>query len=107
MREVIARIVDGSRFEEYRSEYGETLLCGYARIGGWAVGLVANQKKNGQTIAPGTGERPIEFGGVIYTESAGKTARVLLHRNQKLVALGFLHGVNGFLVGKEAGGKGN
>ena len=102
MREVIARIVDGSRFEEYRSEYGETLLCGYARIGGWAVGLVANQKKNVQTIAPGTGERRIEFGGVIYTESAEKAARFILDCNQNLVPLVFLHDVNGFMVGKEA-----
>src|SRR2546425_3177835 len=102
MREIIARIVDGSRFEEYRSEYGETLLCGYARIGGWAVGLVANQKKNVQTIAPGTGERRIEFGGVIYTESAEKAARFILDCNQNLVPLVFLHDVNGFMVGKEA-----
>ena len=56
MREIIARIVDGSQFEEYRAEYGQTLLCGYARIGGWAVGIVANQKKNVSTLAPGTGE---------------------------------------------------
>src|SRR2546428_2120898 len=102
MREVIARIVDGSRFEEYRSEYGETLLCGYARIGGWAVGLVANQKKNVQTIAPGTGERRVGFGGVIYTESAEKAARFILDCNQNLVPLGFLPDVNGFMVGKEA-----
>src|SRR6267378_3819527 len=102
MREVIARIVDGSRFEEYRSEYGETLLCGYARIGGWAVGLVANQKKNVQTIAPGTGERRIEFGGVIYTESAEKAARFILDCNQNRIPLIFLHDVNGFMVGKDA-----
>src|SRR5437899_4156636 len=102
MREVIARIVDGSRFEEYRSEYGATLLCGYARIGGWAVGLVANQKKNVQTIAPGTGERRIEFGGVIYTEAAEKAARFILDCNQNLVPLVFFHDVNGFMVGKEA-----
>src|SRR5207302_9593814 len=102
MREVIARIVDGSRFEEYRSEYGETLLCGYARIGGWAVGLVANQKKNVQTIAPGTGERRIEFGGVSYTESAEKAARLVLDCKQNLVALVVLHVVSAFLVGTEA-----
>jgi acetyl-CoA carboxylase carboxyltransferase component len=102
MREVIARIVDGSRWEEYRAEYGETLLCGYARIGGWAVGIVANQKKNVPTTAPGTGERRIEFGGVIYTESAEKAARFILDCNQNLVPLVFLHDVNGFMVGKEA-----
>jgi 3-methylcrotonyl-CoA carboxylase beta subunit len=102
MREIIARIVDGSRWEEYREEYGETLLCGYARIGGWAVGIVANQKKHVQTTAPGTGERRIEFGGVIYTESAEKAARFILDCNQNLVPLIFLHDVNGFMVGKEA-----
>jgi 3-methylcrotonyl-CoA carboxylase beta subunit len=70
MREIIARIVDGSEFEEYRAEYGETLLCGYARIGGWAVGIVANQKKHVQTTARGSDQKRLEFGGVIYTESA-------------------------------------
>ncbi len=102
MREIIARIVDGSRWEEYRAEYGETVLCGYARIGGWAVGIVANQKMHVQTTAPGTGERRVEFGGVIYTESAEKAARFILDCNQNLVPLIFLHDVNGFMVGKEA-----
>ncbi len=102
MREIIARIVDASRWEEYRAEYGETVLCGYARIGGWAVGIVANQKKHVQTTAPGTGERRVEFGGVIYTESAEKAARFILDCNQNLVPLIFLHDVNGFMVGKEA-----
>jgi acetyl-CoA carboxylase carboxyltransferase component len=102
MREIIARIVDGSRFEEYRAEYGQTVVCGYARIGGWAVGIVANQKKNVTVAAPGTGEKRIEFGGVIYTESADKAARFILDCNQNLVPLVFLHDVNGFMVGKEA-----
>ena len=102
MREIIARIVDGSRFEEYRAEYGQTLLCGYARIGGWAVGIVANQKKNVTVAAPGTGEKRIEFGGVIYTEAADKAARFIMDCNQNLVPLIFLHDVNGFMVGKEA-----
>jgi 3-methylcrotonyl-CoA carboxylase beta subunit len=102
MREVIARIVDGSRFEEYRTERGQTVLCGYARIGGWAVGIVANQKKNVTVSAPGTDEKRIEFGGVIYTESADKAARFILDCNQNLVPLIFLHDVNGFMVGKEA-----
>ncbi|MHB8654233.1 MAG: acyl-CoA carboxylase subunit beta [Terriglobia bacterium] len=102
MREIIARIVDGSVFEEYRAEYGETLLCGYARIGGWAVGIVANQKKHVQTTAPGSGQKRMEFGGVIYTESAEKAARFILDCNQNLVPLVFLHDVNGFMVGKEA-----
>ena len=102
MREIIARIVDGSGFEEYRAEYGQTVLCGYARIGGWAVGIVANQKMQVPTIDPGTGQRRIEFGGVIYTESAEKAARFILDCNQNLVPLIFLHDVNGFMVGKEA-----
>jgi 3-methylcrotonyl-CoA carboxylase beta subunit len=102
MREIIARIVDGSGFEEYRAEYGQTVLCGYARIGGWAVGIVANQKMHVSTIDPGTGQRRMEFGGVIYTESAEKAARFILDCNQSLVPLIFLHDVNGFMVGKEA-----
>jgi 3-methylcrotonyl-CoA carboxylase beta subunit len=102
MREIIARIVDASRFEEYRAEYGQTVLCGFARIGGWAVGIVANQKKHAQISAPGTGERRMEFGGVIYTESADKAARFILDCNQNLIPLIFLHDVNGFMVGKEA-----
>jgi 3-methylcrotonyl-CoA carboxylase beta subunit len=102
MREVIARVVDGSSFEEYRAEYGQTVLCGYARLGGWAVGIVANQKMHVPTIDPGTGQRRVEFGGVIYTESAEKAARFILDCNQNLVPLVFLHDVNGFMVGKEA-----
>jgi acetyl-CoA carboxylase carboxyltransferase component len=102
MREIIARIVDGSEFEEYRVEYGETLLCGYARIGGWAVGIVANQKKHVQTTAPGSDQKRMEFGGVIYTESAEKAARFILDCNQNRIPLIFLHDVNGFMVGKDA-----
>src|SRR5579872_7286448 len=102
MREIIARIVDGSRWEEYRAEYGQTVLCGFARIGGWAVGIVANQKTHVQIAAAGTGERRMEFGGVIYTESADKAARFILDCNQNLIPLIFLHDVNGFMVGKEA-----
>ena len=102
MHEIIARIVDASEFEEYKSEYGETLLCGYARIGGWAVGIVANQKKHVQTHARGSDEKRIEFGGVIYTESAEKAARFILDCNQNRIPLIFLHDVNGFMVGKDA-----
>jgi 3-methylcrotonyl-CoA carboxylase beta subunit len=102
MREIIARIVDASEFEEYRAEYGETLLCGYARIGGWAVGIVANQKKHVQTTAPGSDQKRIEFGGVIYTESAEKAARFILDCNQNRIPLVFLHDVNGFMVGRDA-----
>ncbi len=102
MREIIARMVDAGEFEEYRAEYGETLLCGYARIGGWAVGLVANQKKHVQTLARGSDQKRIEFGGVIYTESAEKAARFILDCNQNRIPLVFLHDVNGFMVGKDA-----
>ncbi len=102
MREIIARIVDASEFEEYRAEYGETLLCGYARIGGWAVGVVANQKKHVHTLARGSDQKRIEFGGVIYTESAEKAARFIMDCNQNKIPLIFLHDVNGFMVGKDA-----
>src|SRR6266581_4325853 len=89
MLEIIARLADGSAFEEYRAEYGQTVLCGYARIGGWAVGIVANQKKHATVTAHGTGEKRVHFGGVIYTESAEKTARFIMDCNQDLVPLIF------------------
>ncbi|HEX8879257.1 MAG TPA: carboxyl transferase domain-containing protein, partial [Candidatus Acidoferrum sp.] len=102
MREIIARIADASEFEEYRAEYGETVLCGYTRIGGRAVGIVANQKKHVQTQARGTDQKRMEFGGVIYTESAEKAARFIMDCNQNRIPLVFLHDVNGFMVGKDA-----
>jgi 3-methylcrotonyl-CoA carboxylase beta subunit len=105
MREVIARIVDRSEFDEYKADFGRTVLCGYARIGGKAVGIVANQKTNqNQTVAmgPAAGMKRIEFGGVIYTESAQKAARFIMDCNQSLIPLVFLHDVNGFMVGKDA-----
>jgi 3-methylcrotonyl-CoA carboxylase beta subunit len=105
MREVIARIVDRSEFDEYKADFGRTVLCGYARIGGRAVGIVANQKMHqSQTVAvgPQAGEKRTEFGGVIYTESAQKAARFIMDCNQNLVPLIFLHDVNGFMVGKDA-----
>jgi 3-methylcrotonyl-CoA carboxylase beta subunit len=105
MREVIARIIDRSEFDEYKAEFGRTVLCGYARIGGRAVGIVANQKMHqSQTVAvgPQAGEKRTEFGGVIYTESAQKAARFIMDCNQSLVPLIFLHDVNGFMVGKDA-----
>jgi len=105
MREVIARIVDRSEFDEYKADFGRTLLCGYARIGGRAVGIVANQKTNQvQTVAmgPAAGTKRIEVGGVIYTESAQKAARFIMDCNQNLIPLIFLHDVNGFMVGKDA-----
>jgi 3-methylcrotonyl-CoA carboxylase beta subunit len=105
MREVIARVVDRSEFDEYKADFGRTVLCGYARIGGRAVGIVANQKTNqSQTVAmgPAAGTKRIEVGGVIYTESAQKAARFIMDCNQSLVPLIFLHDVNGFMVGKDA-----
>jgi 3-methylcrotonyl-CoA carboxylase beta subunit len=105
MREVIARVVDRSEFDEYKADFGRTLLCGYARIGGRAVGIVANQKMHqSQTVAvgPQAGEKRTEFGGVIYTESAQKAARFIMDCNQSLIPLIFLHDVNGFMVGKDA-----
>jgi acetyl-CoA carboxylase carboxyltransferase component len=101
MHEIIARIVDGSRFDEYKAEYGQTVLCGYARIGGFAVGIVANQKMHAQQIDH-EGNKRMEFGGVIYTESAEKAARFIMDCNQNLIPLVFLHDVNGFMVGRDA-----
>ena len=101
MKEIVARIVDGSRFDEYKAEYGKTLLCGYARIGGFAVGIVANQKLHAQAIDH-EGHKRIEFGGVIYTESAEKAARFIMDCNQNLIPLVFFHDVNGFMVGRDA-----
>jgi acetyl-CoA carboxylase carboxyltransferase component len=101
MREVIARIVDRSEFDEYKEEFGRTVLCGYARIGGRAVGIVANQKVH-QSQTALDGSKRTEFGGVIYTESAQKAARFIMDCNQSLVPLIFLHDVNGFMVGKDA-----
>jgi 3-methylcrotonyl-CoA carboxylase beta subunit len=101
MKEIIARIVDGSEFDEYKAEYGETVLCGYARIGGYAVGIVANQKTHVNQVDH-SGNKRIEFGGVIYTESAEKAARFIMDCNQNLVPLVFLHDVNGFMVGRDA-----
>ena len=105
MHEVIARIADRSEFDEYKADFGRTVLCGFARIGGRAVGIVANQKTNqNQTVAmgPSAGMNRIEVGGVIYTEGAQKAARFIMDCNQNLVPLIFLHDVNGFMVGKDA-----
>src|SRR5271165_1539331 len=98
MHELIARITDRSEFDEYKPDYGRTVLCGYARIGGHAV---ANQKQHQSQISH-TGEKRTEFGGVIYAESAEKAARFIMDCNQNLVPLLFLHDVNGFMVGRDA-----
>ncbi len=103
--EIIARLVDGSRFDEYKPEYGKTLVCGYARIGGFAVGIVANQKAHVAHLDE-HGHKRIEFGGVIYTESAEKATRFIMDCNQNLVPLVFIHDVNGFMVGRDAEASG-
>ena len=97
VREVIARLADESAFTEYREDYGKTLVCAFARIDGWSVGIVANQKKHVRD--PG---RPWEMGGVIYSTSADKAARFILDCNQNRIPLVFLHDVNGFMVGPES-----
>ena len=101
VRDVIARVVDRSEFDEYRAEYGLTLVCGTARINGFAVGIVANQR-----IQIRRADGPMEFGGVIYAESADKAARFMMQCNQHLIPLVFLHDVSGFMVGKEAEASG-
>ncbi len=97
MREIIKRIVDDSNFEEYKKEYGKTILTGYARIDGWAVGIVANQRK---LVKSKTGE--MQFGGVIYSDSADKATRFIANCNQKKIPLVFLQDVTGFMVGSKS-----
>ncbi len=97
VREVVARLADASEFTEYRPEYGRTLLCGYCRVGGWSVGVVANQKTHLREKG-----KPVEIGGVIYVESANKAARFILDCAQQKVPLLFLHDVNGFMVGRDS-----
>jgi 3-methylcrotonyl-CoA carboxylase beta subunit len=95
--DVIKRIVDDSSFEEYKSLYGKTIVCGYARIDGWAVGIVANQRK---VVKTKKGE--MQMGGVIYSDSADKAARFIMNCNQRRVPLVFLQDVSGFMVGSKA-----
>ncbi|MBV9574354.1 MAG: acyl-CoA carboxylase subunit beta [Acidobacteriales bacterium] len=101
MKEILLRIIDGSRFDEYKAEYAKTIICGYARISGFAVGIVANQKLHAQATDH-EGRKRMEFGGVIYTESAEKAARFIMDCNQNLIPLVFFHDVNGFMVGRDA-----
>src|SRR5947209_1183263 len=101
MKEILARIVDASHFDEYKPEYGKTVICGYARIGGFAVGIIANQKLYAQHTDH-EGHKRIEFGGVIYKETSEKAARFIMDCNQNLIPLIFLHDVNGFMVGRDA-----
>src|SRR5579863_234601 len=97
MTEVIRRIVDDSAFDEFKEDYGKTILCGYARIEGWAVGIVANQRKMVKTRK---GE--LQMGGVIYNDSADKAARFIMNCNQKKIPLVFLQDVTGFMVGSRS-----
>ena len=95
--EIIKRMVDDSEFEPYKANYGQTILCGYARIDGWAVGIVAN---NRQLVKSKKGE--MQFGGVIYSDSADKAARFIMNCNQKKIPLVFLQDVTGFMVGSRS-----
>lgn len=97
VHEVIARLVDGGVFDEYKQDYGKTILCGYARIDGWAVGIVANQRK---MVKSKKGE--MQMGGVIYNDSADKAARFIMNCNQKKIPLLFLQDVTGFMVGSRS-----
>lgn len=97
MLEIIERIVDDSDFDQFKQDYGKTILCGYARIDGWAVGIVANQRT---IIKNKKGE--MQMGGVIYNDSADKAARFILNCNQKKIPLVFLQDVTGFMVGSRS-----
>lgn len=95
--EIIERITDNSEFEQFKADYGKTIVCGYGRIEGWAVGIVANQRK---IVKTKKGE--IQMGGVIYNDSADKAARFILNCNQKKIPLVFLQDVTGFMVGSRS-----
>ncbi|KGO93577.1 acyl-CoA carboxylase subunit beta [Flavobacterium subsaxonicum] len=97
MMEVIKRLVDNSDFEEYKAGYGQTIITGYARVDGWAVGIVANQRK---VVKSKKGE--MQFGGVIYSDSADKATRFIANCNQKKIPLVFLQDVTGFMVGSKS-----
>ena len=97
MKEIIARIVDDSAFEEYKKDYGKTLICGHANIGGYKLGIVANQR----IVIKGE-EGQIQLGGVIYNDSSDKAARFVMNCNQDNIPILFIHDVNGFMVGKHS-----
>lgn len=97
MLDIIERIVDDSDFEQFKADYGKTIICGYGRIDGWAVGIVANQRK---IVKSKKGE--MQMGGVIYNDSADKAARFILNCNQKKIPLVFLQDVTGFMVGSRS-----
>ncbi|SRX75435.1 acyl-CoA carboxylase subunit beta [Aequorivita antarctica] len=102
MREIIKRLVDDSDFEEYKEGYGQTILTGYARIDGWAVGIVANQRTLVKTTKAKTKPSEMQFGGVIYSDSADKATRFIANCNQKKIPLVFLQDVTGFMVGSKS-----
>tara|TARA_B100000963_G_C22636535_1_gene677927 strand:+ start:2156 stop:3793 length:1638 start_codon:yes stop_codon:yes gene_type:complete len=97
IKKIIEGLVDDSFFREYKSTYGKTIVCGYARIDGWAIGIVANQRK---IVKNSKGE--MQLGGVIYSDSADKAARFIMNCNQKGIPILFLQDVNGFMVGSKA-----
>jgi len=97
MREIILRLLDNSEFEEYKAGYGQSIICGLGRVDGWAVGIVANQRK---VIKSKKGE--MQFGGVIYSDSADKATRFIMNCNQKKIPLVFLQDVTGFMVGSRS-----
>jgi len=97
VREILERLLDNSEFEEYKELYGQSILCGLGRIDGWAVGIVANQRK---VVKSKKGE--MQFGGVIYSDSADKAARFIMNCNQKKIPLVFIQDVTGFMVGSRS-----
>lgn len=97
VKEIIKCLVDDSKFTEYKSDYGKTIICGYARVDGWSVGIVANQR---ELVKNAKGE--MQFGGVIYSDSADKSARFIMNCNQKNIPLVFLQDVTGFMVGSKS-----
>ncbi len=97
MNDIIKRLVDDSEFDEYKAGYGQTIITGYARINGWAVGIVANQRK---LVKTAKGE--MQFGGVIYNDSADKSTRFIANCNQKKIPLVFIQDVTGFMVGSKS-----
>ena len=102
MKEIIKRLVDNSEFEEYKEGYGQTIITAYARIDGWAVGIIANQRMVVKTTAAKTKPSEMQFGGVIYSDSADKATRFIANCNQKKIPLVFLQDVTGFMVGSKS-----
>ena len=96
-RELLNALVDNSEFDEYKTGYGKTIICAYARIDGWAVGIVANQRKVVKNA-----QKEMQFGGVIYNDSADKATRFIANCNQKKIPLVFLQDVTGFMVGSKS-----